>query len=193
MNLPAKPRLSAKPRHTELVIAVIALVLSTLALAISAMQYFATLKHNRLSVRPYIQATFYLEGPGGRSGLYVENVGLGTGIFTGFTIKANGKNYSALGNPNVWKNIMTDLKLPPACFLQSWPEPQAGIKVADERPFLTATRKNLPMCDGMLLLFLSNKDLEITISYTSLYGESYTTTSKSWVHRYFLENKLPLP
>lgn len=88
---------------------------------------------------------------------------------------------------------MTDLKLPPACFLQSWPEPQAGIKVADERPLLTVTDKNCDRCGGRLLSFLVLKDLEVTVSSASLYREPYTTTSKSWVYRYFLENKLPLP
>lgn len=48
-----------------------------MVLSISEWQFKDTREHNKLSVKPIINITPYIEAEGGRYGVYVSNQGLG--------------------------------------------------------------------------------------------------------------------
>ena len=59
--------------------AIVTLIVSVLAMAFAWEKVAISKDHNRRSVKPVLQITPFVEGPGERNGIYLSNDGLGPG------------------------------------------------------------------------------------------------------------------
>lgn len=147
-----------------------ALGISTLALGISLWQGWALIEHNRLSVRPHVTGTPYLEGPGARNGLYLVNLGLGPAILDSATISFDGTDYDL--STDFWEDALVAIGVEPVCFIRSWLPVGAAIVVDQEIPLLATNGSNMPLCLHESLKLLTEHRIELTLEYGSLYGET---------------------
>jgi hypothetical protein len=166
----------------------LALCISVGAFIVSSLQYKAVTRHYRLSVKPHVIVTFYLEGTreGGlseKNGIYLENPGLGPAIIKAISVEAGGKSYSAV-NKHPWRNVLQDLAIVPNCFKFRLMQPGSALKSGEERPLLTVTQANPPVIDGRschieLWKLLKAEGLKVHVQYESMYGEPDETIAES--------------
>jgi hypothetical protein len=167
-------------------IATLALIISIGALIVSSLEYRAVRTHNRLSVKPHVVITFYLEGGGDeRNGIYLANPGLGPAIMKALSVEVGGKSYDAM-DKQVWKNIFRDLTIIPGCFRQGWAQAGSALKAGEELALLTITHAKPPIVDGHscpieLLKFLKTEGLKVRMQYESMYGEPHEAIRESWI------------
>jgi hypothetical protein len=134
-------------------------------------RYLAALYWTRhyaeLSVQPYITVTPYLEGPGGRNGLYISNAGNGPARITSIDVTVDGRTFHGPGD-SPWPSIERDIGVE-GCFKRGWPEGETVLRAGDQVTFLTETRATgVPACQLAVLKLLTQSDMKYTIHYASM-------------------------
>ena len=80
----------------SVVVAVCATVIAVLSLAVSVYEARATRRHNRISVRPFLELQVALQ-QGSKAGLRLINAGLGPAAITGTVLTLDGEQLNAPG------------------------------------------------------------------------------------------------
>lgn len=159
-------------KNFELYLSAFAVFISFIAAALSWWQLDIARQHNRISVRPAIVITPYLEGNNGRNGVYLTNQGLGPAILKSMKIVVDGREFSGLEKSH-WIEALRQAGTEPICYKHGWPTQDAMIKVGEEEILLSPTSADLPACKLEAIILLMKKDIAITIHYESLYGEVF--------------------
>ncbi|WP_415844401.1 hypothetical protein ACMYUJ_14620 [Stutzerimonas zhaodongensis] len=151
-----------------------ALGISALALGFTLWQGWTLIEHNRLSVRPHVISTPYIEGPGARNGLYIVNLGLGPALLTNVSISFNGTAYDL--STDFWEEALAAIGIEPGCFSRSWLPMGAAILVDQEIALLAMRDVSVPLCLHESLKLLTEHRIEVAMEYGSLYGEQLSMT-----------------
>ncbi len=156
----------------QTIIAAIAVPISIIAAVFAWWQVELTQKHNRLSVRPILQVTPYLEGKDGKNGLYLSNDGLGPAIIKSFTARSGGIIAEGFGADR-WHELIAQTAANPNCFKTGWPKGETAIKAGDVLPmFVVAPGEGSALCQLELVKLVGGSAIEIEIKYESMYEES---------------------
>ena len=147
---------------------------ATLALGASLWQGWVGNEHNRLSVRPLIVATPYLEGPRARNGLYLANLGLGPAIIDRASIVFDRTAYDLTAD--FWEEALVAMDIETICFTRSWIPAGAAIREDQEIALLAITDPSMQLCLHESLKLLTEHRIELNLNYRSLYGERLTST-----------------
>lgn len=151
-----------------------AIGISLLALTVSLWQGWTAREHNRLSVKPYLQVTPYLEGQHERVGLYISNYGLGPAVIENATLSLDSRPHDL--TKNSWQEALQQIAIDDLCFRKSW-LPRESILANDrEVPLLSVSSGHPSTCLIELINLLSNHDIALTVEYRSLYGERLKNT-----------------
>ena len=177
-------------KQIELYLSSIAIVISFSALSLSYWQFADGREHNRKSIQPMLVITPYLEGSGGRNGVYLSNPGLGPAILKDFTVTSNGITYGGLGKSH-WKEVLRKLGLEPDCFKHGWPTERAIINVGEEEVLLAPTSANLAVCNLANTVLLTQKEMLLSVDYASLYGVGFRAEASAKINADFLDNGKP--
>lgn len=153
-------------------LSVTALLVAIVALFVSWWQLTVTKEHNRLSVRPKIVVTPYLEGDGGRNGVYVSNPGLGPAIIKSMKVTIGQSTFEGVG-ANLWPQILKTLDINSLCFAKGWPNNDAVVKSGEELLLLGTTKADVKLCSLEALKLLNKREMTITVTYESMYGERF--------------------
>lgn len=151
--------------------ALLAVFASIVAVVFTWQQVEMSRRHTRLSVTPILQITPYLEGKGGRNGLYLTNDGLGPAIIKGFSIKSG--NIVASGfESDRWSEILRTASINPACFGTGWPKIESTIRPGVEIPLVFATKApGTEVCLVEVVKLIGGNPIEINVEYESIYSE----------------------
>lgn len=171
-------------KRIELIASVSAVLISLFAVGLSWWQLEVGREHNRLSVRPLVIVTPYLEGPGGRNGLYLSNEGLGPAVLKDMKAVVAGKSFGGLGMSH-WRQILKELNANPLCFSQAWPTYESVLKVGEELPILSLTKADLPICGSAAFELLTQRKMSMQVDYASLYGEAFVWSGSAQVNETF--------
>ena len=149
----------------------LAILIAFLALFVSSWQLVLTYDHNKLSVKPSLHITPKFELGSGKTGLFIENSGLGPGIIKEFEVQTPEGAYS--GFTNQWKEIEEKNKLPLFCFAKGWPDKEATIKPGDEEYLLSLSESASDACILSIGRLFQRDDVIIKIVYESMYEEEF--------------------
>jgi len=165
----------------EQVVAVLAFLISIVALFFAWKQVEISQEHNRLSVTPMLKVTPYAEGKPGRNGIYLTNVGLGPAIIKEFSVRTGNVVASGLESAQ-WSEILTAAGINPHCFALAWPRADEAIKAGDELLLLSVTKaEGFDICLAELLKLIGGQGVNISIRYESFYGESRHVSESSQI------------
>jgi len=160
--------------------------LSLLALGISVFAAFFSWRqvddarmHNRLSVAPLLHVVSYAEGPGGRNGFYVANVGLGPAILKEFSARSG--NFVANGfEVDQWTDVLSAADMNSFCFSSGWPRYESAVKAGEERPLFQITQAHgNGTCYAEMVKLIGGRGIDLIVRYESMYGESKTMSEGS--------------
>jgi hypothetical protein len=147
-------------------------VISLIALSVSAGSAIITTRNVYSANRPYLTAVPQLDPTADRVGVYLVNSGSGAAILSNITLTIHGKTYSGLG-PNVWDALETDAGFPPSCFRTSWPRKDDALKSGEEDPLIVLSGLASSDCVRAAKRLLAD-DLHVRIEYRSVFEQSYT-------------------
>lgn len=168
-------------KNIELYLSLFAVAISFIAAALTWWQVEIGREHNRMSVRPLINITPYLEGEGKRRGVYISNQGLGPAIITSIEVTVNGETFSGLGESQ-WKSVLSTAETIPLCYKSGWPIQGSVLRPGEEETLLAPTDAYLPICDIELVNFHFKKDVSISIGYESLYNEKFVAKGTTQIN-----------
>ena len=168
-------------KRIEFYLSLFAVLISLLAVSISHWQLEVTREHNRLSVKPKISITPYLEGVGGRNGVYIENSGLGPGTIIEFQVHTPNGIFSGLGEDK-WSHVFAKNNIESFCFAKSWPDPGSTLKSGDKVALLEISKAAPDGCYLKSLELLQRDDIAVKVKYQSLYEEEFSTERKMLVN-----------
>lgn len=148
--------------------------LATAAILVSTLQACSERHYSSLAVRPHVIVTPYTEGPGMRTGLYLDNDGLGPALLKDIRITVSGQSFGGFGSSPL-SDAAKAAGLNPSCFAKSWPKEGAWLKVGEEYPFLGQTKSTLAVlsCTKQALRLVTTVDMRIEVDYEDLDGKSY--------------------
>jgi hypothetical protein len=86
--------------NASIVVAICATVIAVLSLAVSVDEARATRRHNRITVRPFLELRVGLP-QGGKAGLQLINVGLGPAAITRTVLSLDGQSLGEYGEESV--------------------------------------------------------------------------------------------
>lgn len=166
-------------KRLETSLAGIALIISVASAIFSWRQVEIAEKHNRISVYPLLYVTTHAEGPGGRNGIFLTNVGLGPAIITSFTAKAKG--FTATGfKADMWPEVLQAAGVKPFCFATAWPLERSALKAGDELGLSFVTKaEGATDCYAELIKLMGDTEVEVAITYQSMYGETQSVMGTS--------------
>ena len=159
-------------KNIELYLSTFAVLISFVAAGFSGWQLKDAREHNRLSVKPIINITPYLEAEGGRSGVYISNQGLGPALIKSMNVTVDGETFGGQAQ-NVWPDILSRAGTEPLCYKHGWQIQGSVLKVGEEEAILAPTEADLPYCNALAMIFQLQKDITIKINYESIYKESF--------------------
>ncbi len=162
-----------KEKRIEFYVSFLALIIAFIAVLVSMLQLHISREHNKLTVTPKILLTPYLEGKGGRNGIYIENSGLGPGVINSFQVTSPGGVYSGLGTDK-WTEIFHKNNIESSCFKHGWPDPDATLKVGESIALIEMSKSAPNECYSIALNLFQRNDILINIGYQSLYNESFS-------------------
>jgi hypothetical protein len=149
-----------------------ALAISLGTASITYMQYRSQKHDTQLAIQPRLAITPYLEGPGGRNGLYVSNDGAGTAHITAMRLAFEGRTFEGPG-ASPWPVIARAMGAS-GCFHSGWPIGDATFLRAGQTEVLVApTREREPQCAGAIVRLLAQGHLAYTVHYTDLDGHPF--------------------
>lgn len=155
----------------SVVLSAVALVVAIAAAYFAWMQVDVSRVHNRLSVMPILQLTPYLEGPGGKNGIYLSNDGLGPAIIEGFSVKV-GEVVASGFEEDRWSEMLGMTEALPDCFAAGWPKANTALKASAEESLIRITQADIrSTCYGEMVKLVGGRPLEIRVDYRSMYGE----------------------
>lgn len=161
--------------------AAFAVVVSVTAALFAWKQVDVAQTHNRLSVMPVLQITPYVEGPGGRNGLYLSNDGLGPALVKSFSVQSGGMVASGFGADRWWE-VLANTAADPVCFGSGWPKGETTLRAGSEVPLVFVTKaKEGGICQAELIKLVGGNPVDMTVGYESIYGEAKTLRADSRV------------
>lgn len=166
----------------ELVVSILALVISVAAAIFAWQQVDVSQRHNRVSVAPLLQLTPHAEGKTGRNGIYLSNVGLGPAIMTGFSVSTGAIVASGFSSDR-WAELLQAAGGNPLCFATGWPREGAAIKAGDELPLVYITKaEGVESCYAEIVKLMAGPGLQVSVEYTSIYGDLSKVSESSKVN-----------
>jgi hypothetical protein len=154
--------------NASVVVAICATVIAVLSLAVSVYEAQATRRHNRLSVRPFLELRFGLP-QGRRAGLQLINAGLGPAAITRTVLTLDGEPLGEFSEVNV-NTLRSKLLVRPAAVTF-----RKTILATDYDQFLLSV-ESFDQAEHAEFADLLRHRLGLEIHYESLYGgEDYTT------------------
>lgn len=154
--------------NASVVVAICATVIAVLSLAVSVNEARATRRHNRISVRPFLELRVGL--PQGRTaGLQLHNAGLGPAVITRTVLTLDGELLGEFGEASV--NVLRcKLSVRPAAVTF-----RKTILAADYDQFLLSV-ESFDRTEHAEFADLLRHRLGMEVHYESLYGgEGYKT------------------
>ena len=151
-----------KPINWEKYTALSSMLVAVLALAISIWQSYSIQQHNKLSLRPYLEAELNYDTDGSWE-LYINNQGMGPAQVTSLKYKVDGKLYQNRDE------FLIALGEDPECYTTG----NIGrfYKIADRqiafRTLNASCYKPLEQLEKLI------HRMNIVLDYQSLYGETY--------------------
>lgn len=168
------------------------LLISTAAAVFAWQQVEVGKDHNRRSVRPVLQVTPYVEGKGGRNGIYISNDGLGPAVLKGFAVGFDGQLVEK-SELDRWASVLQAHGLNALCFATAWPRSGTVLKAGVDIPLLRVTSAQGPNdCALQMLKLISDRPLDIQIDYESIYAEPFRTIASTRVHAASASALVPL-
>lgn len=157
-----------------LTLPVLSVVMAGIALGVSVYQAATSRHYSNLAVRPHVIITPYTEGPGMRTGLYLDNDGLGPALLKDIRITVSGQTFHGFGSSPL-ADAAKAAGLNPMCFARSWPKEGAWLKVDHEVPFLAQTKATdvALLCTKEALRLVTMVDMKIEVDYADLDGEMH--------------------
>ena len=154
--------------NAGVVIAICATVIAVLSLAVSVSEARATRRHNRISVRPFLELRVTLS-QGRRAGLQLINAGLGPAVITRAILTLDGQSLGEYGEDSV--NVLRgQLSIRPAAVTF-----RKTILAVDYDQFLLSVEP-FDRAEHAEFADLLRHRLGLEIHYESLYGgEDYKT------------------
>jgi hypothetical protein len=132
-------------------------------------------------VLPILQITPYLEGKGGRNGLYLSNDGLGPALIKGFSVASGGVTARGFESDR-WAEVLATTEANPACFATGWPKGETTLRAGVEVPMVSTTKaEGMEVCYSELIKLVGGKPIEIEVQYESMYGEKKVLSANSRV------------
>lgn len=144
-------------------------------ICLTVYQVWATQRHERLMVRPYVRVVWYLEGAGGRNVLHLENAGLGPAIVKSVKVRLDGRSLDLLSN-GMHKEFVKvlgartkSIASSEACFADLQPESDFVIRIDRPEPLLVRSNNALlsNACAGLFALALTSGPIEFDVRYES--------------------------
>jgi len=160
-------------RTTESGAAVVAIVISVLALGVSFWGTSQAKTQARLSVRPYVIATPFLDESGGKIGLYLSNAGVGPAVIKDMSITIGNRSYNGLG-PSIWPQFIQDVNGTRLCYRTGWPPQNAVLRIGEDDPLLAVSVTAPASCKAEILRILAGQKIYVHISYESIYQDAFT-------------------
>lgn len=158
--------------RSQLTIAVITLVLSISAFAVSWTQAISQKHYNNLAVRPHVAVIPNVGGEGQKNGLYLTNVGLGPAMLKNIRINVGGQKFEGFGSSPL-SQALRAAGLNPLCFIRSWPNEGAWLKAGDDYPLMAQSRALMPQCGKEVLKLMTIADMTIEVEYEDLDQNSF--------------------
>lgn len=156
-----------------------AVCISVLAAVFAWQQVELGRQHNRLSVLPLLQITPYMEGKGGRNGLYLSNDGLGPALIKGFSVVSSGVTARGFESDR-WAEVLATTEANPSCFTTAWPKGETIVRPGVELPMVITTKADgMEACYAELIKLVGGKPIEIEVQYESIYGEKKMLSANS--------------
>ena len=151
-----------KPINWEKYTALSSMLVAVLALAISIWQSYSIQQHNKLSLRPYLEAELNYDTDGSWE-LYINNQGMGPAQVTSLKYKVDGKLYQNRDE------FLIALGENPECYIQG----NIGrfYKIADSQIAFRTLNASCYKPGEQFEKLISR--MNIVLDYQSLYGETY--------------------
>ena len=161
--------------------AFIGILMGFTAVSLTVYQAWATQRHERLMVRPYVRAVWYLEGAGHRNVLHLENSGLGPAIVRSLTVQVDGQSLDLLADGMHGKFVkilgarIKEIPGGEICFNKMQPEPGFVIRTDKPEPLLLSTSAALidDQCSFLFDLALASGPIEFNGRYDSFAEDHY--------------------
>jgi hypothetical protein len=169
------------PPRFQFTIAVITLVLSISAFAVSWTQAISQQRYNSLAVRPHVAVIAGIWPGGQKTGLYLTNVGLGPAMLKNIRIKVGGQEFEGFGRSPVYQALRA-AGLNSQCFVRSWPEEDSWLKSGDDYPLMAETSPGTPECLHEALKLMTVVDMTIEVDYEGLDETSFRFVGKSRIN-----------
>lgn len=154
--------------NASIVVAICATVIAVLSLAVSVDEARATRRHNRITVRPFLELRVDLHQDG-KAGLHLINAGLGPAAITRTVLSLDGQSLGEYGEESV--NVLrSKLSVHPSAVTF-----RKTLLAADYDQFLLSIRP-FDRAEHAEFADLLRHRLGLEIHYESLYGgEDYKT------------------
>jgi hypothetical protein len=176
-----------KLRAIEIVAAILAILVSLLALGVSFWATSQAKTQARLSVRPYVVAAPLLDESGGKIGLYLSNAGIGPAIIKDMSVTIGGRSYKGLG-PSIWPQFIQDVNGTRFCYRTGWPAQNAVLRIGADDPLLTVAVTASPSCKSEILKILAGERIYVHVSYESIYEDAFSFDGDVHMNDSTLEN-----
>lgn len=165
----------------ETIIAVLALLISLVAVYFTREQLEVSRLHNRLSVKPILDVTPHAEGTDGRNGFYLTNVGLGPAILTSFSASTGDLSMEGFGSDR-WQSVLNAAEANENCFATGWPREAAALKSGDEIALFEVTSANdSEFCFAEMIKLMGGVGIDVKVGYQSIYKEEWVKESSTRV------------
>jgi hypothetical protein len=162
-------------------LSVSAIAISLGSAAIALLAYRSSQHYAQVAVQPHVTVTPYLEGPGGRNGLYLANEGLGPARITSINLSFEGRHFEGPGE-SPWP-IIEQAMGASGCFAHAWPEGDSVLRPGETEVFEAQTRaQGLPQCTLAVLKLLSRTDLRYTVNYAGFDGRPFVFQGQARVN-----------
>jgi hypothetical protein len=157
--------------RVKLVVSVCGAVTASAALGLSIYMGYQTRRHNRLSVRPFLDDSLRISPAHTRISLSITNRGLGPAIVKRWTLLVDGQPYQKLGITD-WATLTEYLKLTDkVTYGYFMPH---NIIAKDQTEELVGTETGAYSAERARLYRNAFRRLTITLEYESFYGDYFT-------------------
>lgn len=163
---------SASP-YWSIVTSIASTIIAICALALTVYQTKSSDKHNRLMVTPHISSTTHIDKNTHTLSLHLENNGIGPAIIQEFSIVVDGKQVKS----------QDEVEAAIVLLVKNLPIDEWGHESIERKSFLSAGAKielvTLVCTKVPLEALMQSIDprINVTIEYTSIYGERFTYES----------------
>jgi hypothetical protein len=157
--------------RTDLIVAIIALIVAICAVGVSVWQGYKTLEHFRILVKPHVDFAYYMQPDHKRPGLYVINSGLGPGVITKVELYLD-------GNPVTnWNDMFHRIRAEKVSVWKThqpmWTEIGGQFHIPKDEiiPLFSTTNENNANWQEFERLYTQR--IAVRLRYCSMYGDSW--------------------